>query len=127
MYVYAALHLVGIGLLALFLAFGWQHERHLNANALQPADQAAIGQFMLVAGGVLLLIALIVLVLQLMVAHGLRHQRRRALGMVVAALICLNIPLGTALGIWLLVLLQRPSVRALFASPIQAATTVVAR
>ncbi|MCD9005952.1 hypothetical protein LDO31_06845 [Luteimonas sp. XNQY3] len=45
--------------------------------------------------------------------HLLRHTRP-GLCTTVAALLCLNVPLGTALGIATLVVLQRPDIRALF-------------
>jgi len=47
-------------------------------------------------------------------ARSLGQQRRRTFCMVVAAISCLFFPFGTALGVFTLIVLSRPSVRALF-------------
>jgi hypothetical protein len=44
----------------------------------------------------------------------LRKRRHRTLSFVMACLTCINIPLGTALGVFTLVVLSRPSVKALY-------------
>lgn len=44
----------------------------------------------------------------------LRRQRRRTLCIVIAAILCDSVPLGTILGVFTLVVLFRPSVQALF-------------
>jgi hypothetical protein len=51
-----------------------------------------------------------------MVMAGLRLQRRRSYTycIVIAALSCINMPFGTCLGVFTLIVLQRPSVKALF-------------
>jgi glucan phosphoethanolaminetransferase (alkaline phosphatase superfamily) len=46
----------------------------------------------------------------------LRKTERRVFCIVISALFCLSFPLGTALGIYALTVLTRPSVRALFES-----------
>jgi hypothetical protein len=47
----------------------------------------------------------------------LRQRRRHMLCMVVAALSCMMMPFGTVLGVFTLVTLTKPSVKALFATP----------
>jgi hypothetical protein len=44
----------------------------------------------------------------------IRRRRNRTLSMVMACLACLNVPLGTALGVFTLVVLSRPSVKAMY-------------
>jgi hypothetical protein len=44
----------------------------------------------------------------------IRKRRHRTLSLVMACLACLNVPLGTALGVFTLVVLSRPSVKGLY-------------
>jgi hypothetical protein len=44
----------------------------------------------------------------------LRSRRNRTFVMVVAAIMCLSFPVGTALGVWTLMVLSRPEVRTLY-------------
>jgi len=48
--------------------------------------------------------------------YGLMHHKWRALSQIGAGLACLNIPLGTALAVFTFIVLDRASVRALYAS-----------
>lgn len=50
----------------------------------------------------------------------IRDHRRRTFCIVVAALSCLSVPLGTLVGICTIVVLNRPSVRALFSENLPA-------
>ncbi|MBI5532852.1 MAG: hypothetical protein HY898_09070 [Deltaproteobacteria bacterium] len=77
----------------------------------------------LLAGGILFL-AIGALVMLFAAAKGtltiyagvcLASRRRPTLCMVAAALSCLNFPLGTALGVFSLIVLSRPTVKAAFA------------
>ncbi len=54
-------------------------------------------------------------VLKLVTAKRLRERRSKTFCLVVAAVSCLGIPYGTALGICTFLVLNRPSVDALFA------------
>ncbi len=56
------------------------------------------------------------LVLNLLVASSLRQRRRWMLCAVVSGLNCLQMPLGTLLGVFTLVLINRSDVRATFTS-----------
>jgi hypothetical protein len=62
--------------------------------------------FMLLAWGMALLVG--------MAGRYIQQRRRRLYCIIVAAIICVNIPIGTALGIFTLVVLSRPSVKQLF-------------
>jgi hypothetical protein len=53
--------------------------------------------------------------MHLLTAQGLRRRRWRGLTYVTAALSCLSIPVGTALGVYTFIVMNRPGVRALYA------------
>ncbi len=53
-------------------------------------------------------------VLNIVVGRSLARHERRTFCMVIAALNCLHMPLGTLLGVFTLIVLARPSVQALF-------------
>ncbi len=55
--------------------------------------------------------------LQLMTANGLRTQRRYGLCFTVAVITCLSIPLGTVLGVFTIIVLNRPGAKMLFGRP----------
>ena len=50
-------------------------------------------------------------------AGALRKRRKRGLCFTTAVISCLNVPMGTVLGVFTLVVLSRPSVKASFESP----------
>jgi hypothetical protein len=52
--------------------------------------------------------------LKFVAAHRIKERRSRILCMVVAGLTCFGVPYGTALGVWTLIVLSRPSVARLF-------------
>ncbi|MNW11626.1 hypothetical protein D3C71_2091290 [compost metagenome] len=54
-------------------------------------------------------------ILTLMAARRLSQRRSLTLCIVVAAVSCMQIPFGTALGVFTLIVLNRPSVKAMFA------------
>lgn len=65
--------------------------------------------------GVLMAIVTIPLcVLHVLAAAGLRSRSRYTLALVMSGFACLSVPLGTGLGVWTIIVLQRPSVKALF-------------
>ncbi|HET9931735.1 MAG TPA: hypothetical protein VFQ35_13635 [Polyangiaceae bacterium] len=110
-YVYAALLAVG-GLIPLgisLVAVGF-------FSAMVPSHEPALKG--LVGGALLLIWGAIGLLLWLkagFVAYSglsLRRGQHRTLSIVVACLCCLNMPLGTLLGVFTLIVLNRPAVRA---------------
>lgn len=54
--------------------------------------------------------------LKFLAAQRLKARRSRTLCMVVAALTCFGVPYGTALGVWTMIVLSRPSVARHFES-----------
>lgn len=65
-------------------------------------------------GASVIVIAWLMAFLLLLSGLSLRAQRRYWLCFVTACVICLSVPLGTALGVFTLLVLSRPSVKQLF-------------
>ncbi len=65
-------------------------------------------------GTFLLLVSAVLMGLSFFTARSIRNRRNRTFVTVVAGLNCLHMPLGTALGVFTLMVTQRPSVKALF-------------
>ena len=78
---------------------------------------------LMIGAGIMAFVLAIMLIgeaLQFWAAWSMRRQRNWTLCMVMAALLLVNLPLGTPLGIWMLLTLQRPDVRAAFGRPLPA-------
>lgn len=75
---------------------------------------AMMGWFFIVLGGAIILFGLLTATLNVLAGLFLRRRTHRTFCMVVAAVDCLNMPLGTALGVFTLIVLVRPGVRAAF-------------
>lgn len=114
-YIFASFAVFGIGFLflhhrlvnSMFAGEDWS--QHPN-----PPPEAFVEMltWFYVVFGVILLLGL---VLNLLVAISLRQRRRWMLCAVVSGLNCLQIPIGTALGVFTLVTLNRDEVRRSFA------------
>ncbi|VXB84771.1 conserved membrane hypothetical protein [Luteimonas sp. 9C] len=106
-HILGALSLAGAVIFGVILVFGFTQEA--AEGFADPVGKATIAVF-----GVLAIGSLIGGVLCIWSGlHLLRHTRP-GLCTTVAALLCPHVPLGTALGIATLVVLQRPDTRALF-------------
>jgi len=84
-------------------------------NQLGPPPEVFMAIFMffyLVFGGMLLAVA----VLNLLSANFLRKRKHRTFSLVVAGLDCMQIPFGTALGVFTIMVLTRASVREQYGS-----------
>ena len=88
----------------------------LAANAAQGrnAPPAWVGGFMLLVGIFLLLLVAAFATLTIIAGRSLARKQRYTLCMVMACISCLSVPLGTALGVFTLIVLSRPSVKAKF-------------
>lgn len=73
-----------------------------------------MGWLFIAIGGAIIVIGESLAIACLFAARSLGEHRRRVYCMVVAAFECINMPLGTILGVFTLVVLARPSVKALF-------------
>ncbi len=80
-----------------------------------PHDQEVAAGIVGIIGIGLGLIMIPLFILHLFAAAGLKKRARYTLILVVSGLACLSFPLGTALGVFTIVVLMRPSVKALFA------------
>jgi len=119
------LHYVSAGLTAVGLCFaglwtvvvfsmaGVGVAAGLEDPAAAAAPAAAFG-IMGAFGVVMVLIGLGTLIAQYLAARNLHETRGRTLCLIVAAIECLNAPLGTALGVFTIVVLSRPAVQAVF-------------
>ena len=78
---------------------------------------AAFGWLFIGMGGLFILLAWTMAVLQFLTARWIAARRRRMFCFVMACIECAAVPVGTALGVFTILVLQRPSVRALFDAP----------
>jgi hypothetical protein len=79
-----------------------------------PHDQEIVAGVMGGMGVVMGILMIPLFVCHLLAAAGLRNRSRYTLALVMSGMACLSVPLGTGLGIWTILVLQRPSVKALF-------------
>lgn len=120
----AIFHFVGAGLSLLGIGFLFLHYLFLHAFFGNPAmwkdaknappfppDFFKIFIWFYIFGGAVLVTFAIINVLSGIFLH---RQRHRMFSLVVAGLNCIHMPLGTVLGVFTLVALQRDSVRALY-------------
>lgn len=112
-YVFAGLNALSVVLIALYAAIITAVFANVPTRPGEPGPEVFAG---LVVG---VCVALVVLsavcgVLQYMAGRRLREYRARGFCQIVAGLSCLSIPIGTVLGVFTFVVLNRPSVRALF-------------
>ncbi len=77
-------------------------------------DQEVVAGIMGVFGIIMGLLMIPMFIAHLLAAAGLRNRTRYTLALVMSGMACLSVPLGTGLGIWTILVLQRPSVKALF-------------
>ncbi len=80
------------------------------------APPEVMGWFLVGIGLTIFIFSVSIVIAMVIVGNGLRSQTRYTLSCIVAGLICLQIPLGTALGITTFIILFRPSVKALYES-----------
>ena len=98
---------VAMGILVMTIGSIAPHGRN------EPGAQIFGLMFAVIGGAVSLLIAAVA-VMKLLTAKALRERKSRTLCLVTAAISCLAIPYGTALGVSTFLLLSRPSVREQF-------------
>jgi hypothetical protein len=97
------------GLLYVFLGlFAFRSFPNTPGTSYPPVAMGYIFAWM---GGLFTLAGVAFATLQFLTARALRLRRSRALCMVTAGLSCIFVPYGTALGVFTLIVLGRPSVR----------------
>jgi hypothetical protein len=116
--VFGGLALVGIGFL--FVHYFIMHTLFSNPDMWKSQTQAMPPKAFLDAFiwfylfmGVLLLTGLVLNVLS---GLFLLHKRNRVFSLIIGGLNCLQIPFGTALGVFTIIVLSRDSVRELYSS-----------
>lgn len=116
-FVFAGLGLLGLGFLGLHYSL-MHHFMAENPAWPQghggplPAEFFAIFQWFYVGFGAILLIGMIA---NLLSAIFLQRRRHRQFSLVIAGINCLQIPFGTILGVFTIMVLMRPSVREAYA------------
>jgi hypothetical protein len=115
-YVYAGLVSVGglIGLVYVAIGIFLASNMPTTGHGASGPPPAAIGGIVAALGAFVVLFAWACAALVVYSGISLRKRQRRTLSFVVACLCCINIPFGTALGIFTLVVLSRASVKALY-------------
>jgi hypothetical protein len=116
-YVFAALLTVGGCLMAAYFAFAsYMVSEVMKAMppSSGPPPPAGMGWFFGIFGAVITLGILAIAALHFMCARWLGLRRNRSFCFVVGCLSCFNVPFGTILGVFTILVLQRSSVQAWF-------------
>lgn len=100
----------------IFLVFGLNPQMFQNSSSHAHGEPPPAGIFLVFAViiGCVILLGWTFGALQIYTGLCLRRRRRRIFVMVISAIECLFVPWGTLIGVFTLILLQRPSVAALF-------------
>jgi hypothetical protein len=104
---------VGIGIAALNGAMPIES----NGGAASPDETRLFGWLFIGIGSFVILCGLTLAGFMAYAGRCLARQRRHTLCLVVAALSCMCMPLGTVLGVFTLIVLLRPAVKAAFDAP----------
>ncbi|MCW1885872.1 hypothetical protein OKA04_14125 [Luteolibacter flavescens] len=117
-------HYVVGGMTALFGSFPIIHVvmgfMMVDGRAFGPPGSGPppeFGWFFIVVGCCFILLAWTLAILMIYSGRCLSARRKRTFCFVIGCISCAGFPLGTALGIFTIIVLQRPSVRALFDRP----------
>lgn len=85
-----------------------------SATASGPPPPQELGWLFIIGGACAILICWAMAVALFLAGRWISARRNWTFCFVVACISCLNAPLGTALGVFTIIVLQRPSVKALF-------------
>ena len=113
-YIFGSLAFLGLGFLVLhylMMRAVMAPEMFAQSPNPPPPDFVAMFGWVYVLFGALMILGA---ALNLLAGNALRKRRARLFCMVVAGLNCLQVPLGTTLGVFTLVVLNQESVRKLF-------------
>jgi hypothetical protein len=116
-YVVGALSFLGTlgGVLYMFAGFFFFQQLRTPSASAPPVE---MGWIFTIVGGVIALICTAIGVCLIIAGRSLTARRNRTFCMVVAGINCLNVPLGTLLGVFTFIVLLRPSVAAQFDRPL---------
>jgi len=90
------------------------HPELMKDSNAPPFGQALFGGAFAFIGGAVVLGGWVTGALLIYSARMMQKRKHRIFSTVMAALICLNAPLGTVLGVFTLIVLSRPSVKDLY-------------
>jgi len=79
-----------------------------------PPDGRFFGWIFIAFGGLFILLGLTIATLMILTGRWLSARKNKTFCFVIASIECINMPLGTILGVFTLMVLQKPSVAALF-------------
>lgn len=118
-YIYAGLLLLAMCFGGLYLALGitafTNPDFFESSNPDEPPPELFAWMFTVI-GGCFMLLAVVVGVLALLTARGLSRRGNFGLCLVTSAIVCLNVPLGTALGVYTIITLYSRGVKESFTS-----------
>lgn len=101
-----------IGLIAIFSPENFEHGQHGIHNA--QSLNWLFGLIFTIVGAVFILAGWTISLCVLLAGRYLGRQRHYTFCLVVAAILCVMFPFGTVLGVFTIVVLMRPSVKAIF-------------
>ncbi|MDA0673119.1 MAG: hypothetical protein O3C67_05360 [Cyanobacteria bacterium] len=101
-----ALPHIGMGLFAIYAPESFDDG--------DPISSMIFGWLFLGMGALFMVGCIVIGIATLLSAGGLRRRRRYWLSFVVACIECLSMPIGTALGVFTIITLAKPSVKALY-------------
>ena len=113
-YIYAGLYSLGMCIGGVYIALGGIAAAAIKADPKAPPVASWFGGIFAIIGAVVLLYTLTGAVCCLLSGRWLRARRNRAFSQVVAAVCCLNVPLGTALGVFTFIVLGKPEAEELY-------------
>ena len=113
-YVYAAFTALGACFGVLWIVIGGAMVVGSATEGADAGTAAGAGIFMIVMAVVILVLCAAIAGLHILAARSLAQRRRHTLLVIVACLTMLSIPIGTALGIWMLIVISKPEVKATF-------------
>ena len=112
-YVWGGLSALGACFLGAYAVIGGTILTAVSQSEREPAAAWAGIVIFLVMGTLFLLVAAVTW-LTILTGRYLAQRRRYTFCLVIAIITCLSVPLGTVLGVFTLMVLQRPSVKQLF-------------
>jgi hypothetical protein len=121
-YVWAGMAAIGCCVGGIYAIMGGIFMGAAAANQGPNDPPAWFGGIFLIVGIGTALLALAYAGLNIVVGRSLTQRKNYVFCIVMAAINCLSIPFGTALGVFTIIVLQRPSVKQLFGPPTPASS-----
>ena len=113
---FACIPLIHVAM-GLFLMFAPAIMESHSHNPAANAPPAFLGLFFVILGGLFVLTGWTIAALTIFAGRNLARRRSHTFCFVVACILCLWIPFGTVLGVFTIIVLNRPTVKPLFDNP----------